>query len=389
MVSHYHLDNNFDQGSNDHIAPEMQELPVGDSFYEELCASHSEDMLNIIGHSEAIQKVRMMIGIHGKYDAPVLVTGETGTGKELAARGLHYCGSRASKPFIAVNCATLTDDLFASEVFGHVKGSFTDAKKDKKGLLALAENGTLFLDEVDSLPLKSQAALLRLLQEGEYRPVGSEVNHQANVRLIASANCNLEERIRNGSFRADLYYRLYILSIHMPSLRDRSGDVPLLVEHFVRQFDYRYGLGVKSLCPKLLEALKAQAWPGNIRELENMIHRLYLCNTGNHIDTSMLGYTSAMFTTPVSQDLMAVEGSDSSDCDMYTDSVISAQDDYNFSRDKKVAVEKFEKEYVQQLMREARGNVTVAAKICGKERRAFGKLVKKYNIKKVASEFDE
>ena len=182
MVSHYHLDNNFDQGVSEHITPDMQELPVGDSFYDELCANYSEDVLNIIGRSEAIKNVRQLIGIHGQYDAPVLVTGETGTGKELAARGLHYCGNRASKPFIAVNCATLTDDLFASEVFGQVKGSFTDAKKDKKGFLALAENGTLFLDEVDSLPLKSQAALLRLLQEGEYRPVGSETTYQANVR---------------------------------------------------------------------------------------------------------------------------------------------------------------------------------------------------------------
>ncbi|ODS23119.1 Fis family transcriptional regulator [Candidatus Endobugula sertula] len=345
-------------------------------------------MLNIIGKSEAIRKARFLINIHSRYDVPVLITGETGTGKELAARGLHYTGRREAKPFVPVNCATLTDELFASEIFGHVKGSFTDAKKDKKGLLAIAEQGTLFLDEIDSLSLKSQAALLRFLQESEYRPVGSETHYQADVRLIASANSDLEERINRGLFRADLYYRLYILSVHMPPLRDRHGDIDILVKHFIHQFDYQYNLGNKRVSPNLLRVLNKQQWPGNVRELENLMHRLYLCSTDRVIDVDMLGYAAAELT----QSEKIVDIYQCTDSDQNFDIKESASTsynhclpkdgNYNFSKDKKLAVERFEQKYVEQVMATAKGNVTLAAKMCGKERRAFGKLVKKYNIKK-------
>lgn len=344
---------------------------------------YSDEILNIIGESEAIKKTRFLIGLHGRYDAPVLITGETGTGKELAARGLHYSGSRAVKPFIAVNCATLTDELFASEIFGHVKGSFTDAKKDKKGLLAIAEKGTLFLDEVDSLSLKSQAALLRFLQENEYRPVGSEEIFHSNVRLVASANCDLEERIEQGLFRADLYYRLFILSIHMPALRERVDDVPLLIEHFIQQFDYQYKLGIKQVSKDFLHILCQQQWGGNVRELENLIHRLYLCSPGNIIDTDVPGY-QLKHHQPKQESHDAYD--DAAIIDAMNDEVC---DSFNFSRDKKVAVERFEKQYVEKLMTKTSGNVTLAAKLCGKERRAFGKMVKKYNIKKSISDICE
>jgi len=391
----YYTDNNLDRNHRGTVASEVDTLSVDSYCHDEKGAnpiytnSPNNDLINIIGESEAIKKTRFLISTHGRYDAPVLVTGETGTGKELAARGLHYCGSRSSKPFVAINCATLTDDLFASEIFGHVKGSFTDAKKDKKGLLALAEKGTLFLDEIDSLSLKSQAALLRFLQENEYRPVGSEVSYRCNVRLIASANCDLEKRIQEGSFRADLYYRLYILSIHMPSLRERVSDIPLLTTHFITQFDYRYGLGIKEISPSLFKTLMSQKWPGNIRELENLIHRLYLCNSGNVINGDMLDYSSSSF--PGSAEL--TEGDvfnniSSTSIDEYQCYDFD-NEDYNFSRDKKLAVDNFEHNYVNQLMEKTSGNVTLAAKLCGKERRAFGKLVKKYNVKKDATVLEE
>ncbi|EGG93694.1 two component sigma54 specific transcriptional regulator Fis family [gamma proteobacterium IMCC1989] len=342
-------------------------------------------LMNIIGESPAIKKVRFLISTHGRYDAPVLVTGETGTGKELAARGLHYSGSRASQPFIAINCATLTDDLFMSELFGHMKGSFTDAKKDKKGLLATANKGTLFLDEIDSLSLKSQAALLRFLQEKEYRPVGSEVTHQADVRLIASANCDLDVRIQEGDFRADLYYRLYILSVHMPPLREREGDIDILIDHFVAQFDHQYNIGFKTLSPQLLSMLNRFSWPGNVRELENLIHRLYLCSADSVMGVESLDDGSLF---KVSGSSVCVK--DESVNGITNASFISNVDDgnYDFSRDKRIAIEYFEQEYVGQVMLNAKGNVTLAAKMCGKERRAFGKLVKKYGIKKDKQYFE-
>jgi DNA-binding NtrC family response regulator len=368
----------------------LTEVSEENDLNEPNSINESLALMNIIGESPAIKKVRFLISTHSRYDAPVLVTGETGTGKELAARGLHYSGSRAAKPFVAINCATLTDDLFMSEVFGHIKGSFTDAKKDKKGLLVAANKGTLFLDEIDSLSLKSQAALLRFLQEKEYRPVGSEVTHQADVRLIASANCNLEERIHDGGFRADLYYRLYILSVHMPPLRHREGDISILIDHFVAQFDHQYNIGFKTISPRLLTMLNQFSWPGNVRELENLIHRLYLCSTDNVIDVESLddGSLSQIVNSSASVNSENTKVAANTQRPQRSFLVV---DGYDFSRDKRVAVEQFEQEYVEHVMMKAKRSVTLAAKMCGKERRAFGKLVKKYNVKKdnQCVDFDE
>ncbi len=355
--------------------------------------------LNIVGRSVALQAALHCITVHGKYDAPVLITGETGTGKELAARGLHYGGARAAKPFVAVNCATLTSELFASEIFGHKKGAFTDARQDKKGLLAVAEKGTLFLDEIDSLSLNSQAALLRFLQESEYRPVGSEKTYRADVRLIASANCDLEERIDKGQFRRDLYYRLYILSVHMPPLRERQGDVAILVAHFLAQFNNQYRLGEKRMSAALLQQLSALAWPGNVRELENMVHRLYLSTASDLIDVEQLqGHPAMAAQSGALSGLLGSAGS-ATQVDSPVEPRAEAQsgmasissnfigdysEGYDFSRDKRLAVEHFEVAYISKLLKFTEGNVTQAAMLCGKERRAFGKLVKKYDVKKTA-----
>lgn len=372
---------------NEILAPEEQVVEADLPHYDSINIVDTDILGNIIGQSAAIKKARFLIATHSQYDAPVLITGETGTGKELAARGLHYSGSRASQPFVPVNCATFSDELLASELFGHVKGSFTDAKKDKKGLLAVAEKGTLFLDEVDSLSLKSQAALLRFLQEREYRPVGSEVSYYSNVRLIASANCDLENRIQEGTFRADLYYRLFILSVHMPPLRARMSDIPILIDHFLQQFDYQYQLGIKTVSPNLLKVLQEQPWSGNIRELENLMHRLYLCSVGHSIDVEMLPYASSSFADSVSEQCARVDKSHNpsivDELGLTLEEFDRDPNDYNFSLDKKEAVEAFEKKYVEALMKKAIGNVTLAARMCGKERRAFGKLVKKYHIKNI------
>ena len=344
-------------------------------------------IVNIAGESKTLEQALDSIRIFGQYDAPVLITGETGTGKELAARGLHYCGSRSGRPFVAVNCATLTTDLFASEVFGHKKGAFTDARQDKKGLLAVAEQGTLFLDEIDSLSLTSQAALLRLLQESEYRPVGSEKTYHCNVRLIASANCDLQEKIEAGLFRRDLFYRLHILTVHMPALRDRKDDIPVLVRHFLRQFSEQYELGEKVAPAELMNHLASLPWPGNVRELENTIHRLYLLSGSGRIDIQHMPASVTDYCTVTSAPLpLAVRPESEADMEEnefpLTRQCGISTGDYNFSRDKRLLVERFEKEYLTRILDEANGNVTRAAGMCGKDRRALGKMIKKYNIRR-------
>ncbi|MCJ8268246.1 MAG: sigma-54 dependent transcriptional regulator [Psychrosphaera sp.] len=351
---------------------------------------------NIIGQSASITQVRSLIKVNAQYPAPVLITGETGTGKELAARGLHYSGVFADKPFIAVNCSTFTDELFSSELFGYKKGAFTDAKTDKEGLLKAACGGSIFLDEIDSLSLKSQAALLRLLQESEYRPVGSSVVIKANVRVIAAANCDLTRRIHSGEFRQDLYFRLFILTVRMPSLRERKEDLPLLIEFFIAKLNSQYGLNRTGICARLMDKLQQHNWPGNVRELENTIHRHYLLagsallsdncaidiehraeTTADTLSGAGTDVHTADVQVATHQPQQMVEGEGAQALEMNSSSDGSSMD---FVDAKRKAVEAFEARFVSKLMHHAKGNVTKAASLCGKERRAFGKLVKKYNI---------
>lgn len=330
---------------------------------------------NIVGHSDTIKKVIKTILLHTKFLAPLIITGETGTGKELAARGLHYSGPLAAKPFIAVNCSTFTNDLFVSELFGYKKGAFTDAKSDHHGLLSAAEGGTLFLDEIDSLSLKSQAALLRFLQEKEYRPIGCNKTHTANIRLIAATNKHLPDSITEGVFREDLYYRLLILTVHMPSLRDRCEDITDLVQHFIQKLNSQYGLSRIGVSPELLYNLHQHNWPGNVRELENTIHRLFLTSENDLIDdVSSLQFVPQKSNSGVETNTASLP--------FYFNEKQSELGQVTFAEAKKEAVEAFEYSFVQQVLNYTKGNITQAATLCGKERRAFGKLVKKYNINK-------
>ena len=261
--------------------------------------------------------------------------------------------------------------MFASELFGYKKGAFTDAKSDKEGLLVAANGGSIFLDEIDSLSLKSQTALLRLLQESEFRPVGSSQTVKANVRIIAAANCDLNDKIAKGEFRQDLYFRLFILSIKMPPLRERKEDIELLVTHFIDKLNRQYGLARTSICPRLLSKLKGQDWPGNVRELENTIHRYYLLSGSSVISETPAIPMDAPYQ--VSSQPQMVESQVELDTD--TD-----DGDLDFCDAKRRAIEAFEQRFVTRVLNKAKGNVTKAASLCGKERRAFGKLVKKYNI---------
>ncbi|WDD96575.1 sigma 54-interacting transcriptional regulator [Thalassomonas actiniarum] len=348
---------------------------------------------NIIGQSASITQVKSLIKINAQYSAPVLITGETGTGKELAARGLHYSGIFADKPFIALNCSTFSDELFVSELFGYKKGAFTDAKTDKEGLLVAANGGSIFFDEIDSLSLKSQTALLRLLQESEFRPVGSSQVIKANVRIIAAANCDLCKKIASGEFRQDLYFRLFILSVRMPPLRERLDDLEVLIAYFINKFNDEYGLSRSGICERLFSKLKQYHWPGNIRELENTIHRYYLLAGGPVIDEAVtidLDHNSlppAASGQQIQQYPFADSGKSESG-HLEVKAEVEPETGLDFCEAKRKAIEDFEASFVTKLLHQTKGNVTKAANMCGKERRAFGKLVKKYQINRQGLQLD-
>ena len=230
----------------------------------------------LMGRSRALRDVWRKIEIYGPTDAPVVITGETGTGKELTARALHDHSRRRGREFIAVNCAALSEELLESELFGHERGAFTSAVRAHRGRFERANEGTLFLDEIGEIPLRLQAKLLRVLEEGAIERVGGERQVRVDVRMLAATNVPLEQAVHARSFRSDLYYRLEVLRVHMPALRERSDDVPLLVEHFLRQLNGKYERQVQRLTPEALGLLQAYAWPGNVRELRNVLERVYV-----------------------------------------------------------------------------------------------------------------
>jgi transcriptional regulator with GAF, ATPase, and Fis domain len=234
----------------------------------------------IVGSSVALQKVLSLVSKVAPTDASVLVTGETGTGKELVARAIHKRSQRSARAFVCVNCAAVPRDLIASELFGHEKGSFTGALQRRLGRFELADGGTIFLDEVGELPLETQIALLRVLQEHEFERVGGTRSIRTNVRVIAATNRNLQGAIQAGTFRSDLFYRLNVFPIDMPPLRERREDIPVLVEHFVDQCARKVGKNIQGITKESLDLLRSYPWPGNIRELQNVIERsLIMCET--------------------------------------------------------------------------------------------------------------
>ncbi len=234
---------------------------------------------NIIGISRAMEQVFAVVRKVADTDATVLITGESGTGKELVARAVHSLSARRAGPFMAINCAAIPRDLLESELFGHVKGAFTGAVRDKTGKFQLAEGGTLFLDEVGELPVELQPKLLRALQEREIEPVGGTAPRKLDVRVVAATNTDMDEARAGGRFREDLYYRLAVIEVHLPPLRERVEDIPLLVKHFA----VRLGAPAVTYAPEALAALRKYSWPGNVRELENTVERLLIMRNGNRI----------------------------------------------------------------------------------------------------------
>ncbi len=239
----------------------------------------------IVGGSEKLREVITLAGRVAPSDATVLVTGESGTGKELLARGIHYSSGRAEGPFVAVNCAAIPESLIESELFGHVKGAFTGAVRDKEGKFELADGGTLFLDEIGDLRIDLQAKILRALQERSVDRVGGVKQVDLDVRVIAATNRDLERDVREGNFREDLYYRLSVVVLHMPPLRERKDDIPLLVEHFLKKYSPASDI---RLSPDALAFLTSYGWPGNVRELENVMERASILKRGDTITTADL-----------------------------------------------------------------------------------------------------
>jgi two-component system response regulator PilR (NtrC family) len=231
------------------------------------------DFENIVGNSQSIKRVYEMIDTVADTDSTVLITGKSGTGKELVARSLHYKSKRKNKPFIAINCGAISENLIESELFGHKKGSFTGAISDKEGLIKAAEGGTLFLDEISELPLQLQVKFLRALQEKEYTPVGTTVSLPVNIRFIASSNRILKDEIASGKFREDLFYRLNVIEINLPSLKEREEDIPLLADHFLDKYRKEMNKNIKGIDSEAIRALMSYEWKGEIRELENVMER--------------------------------------------------------------------------------------------------------------------
>ncbi len=314
----------------------------------------------LIGNSESFKNTIRQIKKFSICDASVLLQGETGTGKELSARAIHYLGQRCDYPFVAVNCGALPETLIESELFGNEKGAFTDAREARIGLIAEAEGGTLFLDEVDSLPQKAQVALLRFLQDQTYRPLGGRQEKTGNVRIIAAASSQLPELIDKKLFRLDLCYRLGVLDILLPPLRDRPGDPALLANHFINKFTEIYSMPKKQLTADCVRWLNSYQWPGNIRELENKIHRGLLLAEDDTI--------SIMPPPPDNDRRKGIERR------LFSITSVSYKDA------RQQVLERFEKQYLIEAMRKSKGNVTHASRIASKERRAFGKLLKKHDI---------
>ncbi len=295
--------------------------------------------------------------------ATVLITGETGTGKELAAQTIHYSSVRRDKPFVVVNCTVLHEQLLQSELFGHERGAFTDAKESKKGLLEIAHGGSILLDEIGDMDFKLQSKILRVLETGIFRRLGGTQEIEVDVRILASTNRNLEEDIRKGSFRQDLFYRLQVVPVHMPPLREHKEDILLLARNFLTHYAFETRRAAPTLRPDVERALIAYDWPGNVRELRNLMERLVIMSTRDIIELSDLPEALRVVTPAAPSPAVSPTDAPGS-----------------FKKMKQQAILAFEKNYLQSLMRRAEGNVSKSAKEAGIERRNFQRLLKKHGL---------
>jgi two-component system nitrogen regulation response regulator NtrX len=310
--------------------------------------------LQIIGESVPMKALRQQLALMAATNGRVLIYGESGTGKELVAHAIHGSSPRVSEPFVEVNCAAIPEDLIESELFGHRKGSFPGALEDKTGKLQKADGGTLFLDEVGDMSLKTQAKVLRSLDEQRFEPVGAETSIQVDVRVVAATNKNLEEEIERGNFREDLFYRLNVIPFYVPPLRERIEDLPLLADHFVKEFTMAYGRRPKELTPEAYDVLREHRWPGNVRELRNLMERIVIMNPQVRVDARHIPITPgkrAAADRPAER--------------------------FGSLHDVRAAAER---EYILKTLDETKGNVTRTAELLGLERSNLYRKMKALGI---------
>ncbi|MBI2223331.1 MAG: sigma-54-dependent Fis family transcriptional regulator [Acidobacteria bacterium] len=316
---------------------------------------------NIIGRSPLMQAVFQLIHTIAPTNSTVLVTGESGTGKELVARAIHFNSGRRDRPFVALNCGALPETLLESELFGHVRGAFTGADANKKGLIEVAEKGTIFLDEIGEMSPMVQVKLLRVLQERKFRRLGGTEEIEADIRIIAATNRDLSKLVAEGKFREDLFYRINVIPVRLPPLRDRLEDIPLLAEHFLAKYASQIGRPISGISPEALRKLQAYPWPGNIRELENAVERAVALETGTLISAASLP-EHVLSGLPAAVNGNGAEALPATGFDLERH------------------VEDIEREYIAEALRRAGGVKSRAAELLGMSFRSFRYYMKKYNL---------
>ena len=319
------------------------------------------DSYELIGRSSRMQEIYKLIGMVSTTPntVSVLITGESGTGKELVARAIHGNTSETGHPFIGINCSAVPDNLLESELFGYEKGAFTSAEIRKLGKFELAQSGTIFLDEIGNLLPNLQQKLLRVLQEREFERLGGDVLIKVRARFIAATNQDLESEIKKGNFREDLFFRLNVVSIKLPSLRERLEDIPLLASYFLAKYNEHLKKKVEGFSPKAMALLNSYQFPGNVRELENLIERAVMLTRGNEITDDLL--EKMLSLSPVKEPVFPISGS-------------------TFKQSREHILMMFEKQFIEKKLSESHGNVTLAAKTSGMTRQNFQRMMKKYNI---------
>ncbi len=339
------------------IIEEIKRRLISDKISTEFSENIGKE-LGIIGKSEEIQKVIKNILILKDVDSTVLITGESGTGKEIVAKAIHKLSRRCSYPFEAINCGAIPENLLESELFGYKKGAFTDAKSDKKGSFENCKGGTLFLDEISEMPFPLQVKLLRVLQENEVKPIGANYSVKIDTRILASTNKNLKDLVEHGEFRRDLYYRLNVVPIYIPPLRQRKIDIPILISHFLEVYNKKFGKKVRIPTPSSIAKLSLYDWPGNIRELQNSIQRAVILSTDNEF------HLEHVF--PKKEDSLDI---------------------YSFPLEYSRAKMEFEKTFLEKILRFSKGNVSKAARFAGKFRSDIYRLMARYGMDR--SQFKE
>jgi DNA-binding NtrC family response regulator len=309
----------------------------------------------ILGRSKVVRDLHEKISKISACDVNVLISGESGTGKELAARAIHYLSSRAGRPFVPVNCGAIPESLFENELFGHVRGAFTDARLLQAGLVEEAEGGTLFLDEIGATGPHIQVKLLRLLQDKSYRRLGDSKPRRADIRILAATNMDPRALVEDGKLRRDLFYRLNIVSLYMPPLSKRKSDIPVLVEHFIRKYAREYNRPTTAVSEDAMGVLASHSWPGNIRELENKMQQLIVMSTGPTICAKDIDLPGG----PIGARRPVIE---------------------SFKVAKKKVVDTFERSYLTRLLIECRGDVVAAAARAGKSRTGLWNLLRKHSL---------